>query len=295
MKIDTNKLLFNTAGILIGLFAAGYAISDQFTTQKASACAARYSVSSIQPIANASGDLLTPIELQAMAGAREYGMLEHAKIIPMRGAPSPAVLEVTVPKGDGKPERGTAAPRSGIGMQWTPFDVAGAQSTCLSYSIYLPSDFDFGDGGMLPGLFGGSRFDGFEKGESKPGFAARVTWREKGVGEVSVQIPKLGDKISSIGRDKFQLARGRWISIEQELQLNTPKRPDGKLRLWIDGELRFEHDKLPWRDEASTSVEGVVGNVGFGTVERPGQAPRESKILLSPFELRWQQQVSAKK
>lgn len=295
MKIDPGKLLFNAAGVLIGLFAVGYAINDQFTSQKTSACAQRYSVSSIQPTVNSRGALLSPIELQAMAGAREYGVLDSAKMIEVKGAPAAAVMEITVPKSVGKPERSAALPQSGIGMQWSPLEAAGAQSACLSYSVYLPSDFDFAEGGMLPGLFGGSRFDGIDKGENKPGFAARVVWREKGVGEVGIQIPKLGDKTGAVGRDKFQLTRGRWISIEQEIQLNTPKKPDGKLRLWIDGELRFEHDKLQWREEASTSIDGVLGNIGFGTVERPGIAPRESKILLAPFELRWQQMVSAQK
>lgn len=288
MKIDTGKLVFNAGGVLIGLFAVGYAISDFFAVEKTLACAQRYSVSTLFPLKNAGGNLLSPPELQAMAGAREYGMLENASVLRVDGAPSPAVLEVSLPRGEARSTRSAAAEPSGIGMRWSPSEIAGATSACLTYSAYLAEDFDFGEGGILPGLYGGSRFDGADRGEQKPGFVARVMWRERGAGDVTVQLPKIADKqAASLGRDKFQLPRGRWITIEQEVVLNTPRTPDGKYRLWIDGELRIERDNLPWRDEASTTIDGVVGNVGFGTVDRPGIAPRDSRIRIAPFELRW--------
>lgn len=288
MRIDTGKLLFNAGGVMIGLFAVGYAVNDYFTVERTPACAMRYDVSTLFSLTNAGGNLLSPIELQAMAGAREYGMLENARVVSASGAPAPAVLEINVPRGDGRLQRGQATQVSGIGMRWEPQEIAGATSACLSYSAYLADDFEFGEGGTLPGLFGGSRFDGADRGGQKPGFAARVMWREKGIGDVTVQLPKIADKQgASLGRDKFQLPRGRWFSIEQEVVLNTPRKPDGKYRLWIDGELTIERDNLQWRDEASTTIDGVVGNVGFGTVDRPAPAPRDSRIRIAPFELRW--------
>ncbi len=288
MKIETDKLLFNAAGVLIGLFAVGWVVSDFFTVEKTKVCAARYNVSTLLPVQNASGALLSPIELQAMAGTREYGMLEHAKVVPASGAPATAVLQVAIPQGQAKSQRSSDDAKSGVGMRWTPTEIAGATSACLTYSAFLPADFDFGDGGMLPGIYGGSRFDGFDRGEQKPGFVVRVMWREKAIGDVTVQVPKIADKTAaSLGRDRFQFQRGSWVQIEQEVILNAPGKSDGKYRLWVDGVLRLERDNLQWRDEAGTTIEGVVGNVGFGTVEKPGQAPRASEIKLTPFELRW--------
>lgn len=288
MKIETDKLLFNAAGVLIGLFAVGYVVSDMFSVEKTKICAARYKVSTLLPVKNAGGALLSPIELQAMAGSREYGMLEHAKVVSVSNAPAPAVLQITLPKGQAKPQRSSDEARSGVGMRWTPPEISGATSACLTYSAFLPSDFEFGDGGMLPGLYGGSRFDGFDRGEHRPGFVVRVMWREKAIGDVTVQVPKIADRNpASLGRDRFQFKRGSWVQIEQEVVLNTPGKPDGKYRLWVDGTLRLERDNLQWRDEAGTTIEGVVGNVGFGTVDKPGLAPRSSQIGLTPFELRW--------
>ncbi|MEQ1711181.1 MAG: polysaccharide lyase [Hyphomicrobium sp.] len=288
MKFDANKFLFNAAGVLIGLVAVGYAVNDFFTVETTKICASRYKVSTLLPLQNSSGALLSPIELQAMAGAREYGMLERAKVVAASGAPSPAVLEITLPKGESRSQREASREQSGIGMRWTPKEIAGATSACLTYSAFMPSDFEFGDGGILPGIYGGSRFDGAERGEHKPGFVVRAGWREKAVGDVTVQLPKIADKVAaSLGADRFQFSRGRWVQIEQEVVLNTPGRADGKYRLWVDGGMRIERDNLQWRDEASTTIEGVAGNVGFGTVEKPGQSPRTSQVRLTPFELRW--------
>lgn len=288
MKIHTGKLLFNAAGVLIGMIAVGYVIGDLFTVETTKVCAARYKVSTLLPVQNSRGELLSPIELQAMSGAREYGMQEHARIASISGASAPAVLQIAIPQGQAKVQRGKDDSKSGIGMRWSPSEIAGATSACLTYSAFLPADFEFGEGGMLPGLYGGSRFDGYDRGEQKPGFAVRVLWREKAVGDVTAQVPKIADKAAvSLGRDKFQFPRGSWVQIEQELVLNTPGRPDGKYRLWVDGVLRLERDSLLWRDEAGTTIEGVVGNVGYGSVEKPGQAPRASLISLTPFELRW--------
>lgn len=288
MKIETDKLLFNAAGVLIGLFAVGWVVSDMFAVETTKVCAARYNVSTLLPIKNERGELLSPIELQAMAGTREYGMLEQARIASVAGAPAPVVLQIAIPQGLAKSKRGADDTPSGVGMRWAPPEIAGATSACLTYSAFLPADFEAGDGGMLPGLYGGSRFDGYDRGEKKPGFAARVMWRDNANGDVTVQGPRIADKsAASIGRDRFQFKRGRWVQIEQEVVLNTPGKPDGVYRLWVDGVMRLERYKLQWRDEAGTTIDGVVGNVGYGTVDKPGKAPRASQISLTPFELRW--------
>jgi len=286
MEINTNKILFNAAGLFIGLFAAGYAINDTFSVKRTSACAARYPISTLYSMRNASGGLLSAIELQAKAGDREYGVLAHAKVVGIVGGPAEEALEVSIPKGEAKVARGGDG-KSGIGMQWQPDGVRSGDSACLGYSVFLPTDFEYGEGGILPGLYGGSRFDGYDRGDGRDGFASRSMWRENGVGEIHIQLGKMGDRGgTTIGKDKFQLPRGRWVAIEQELVLNTPKKADGKLRVWIDGELKIENDHMQWREHETTRIEGVAANVGFGTVERPGAAPGAVKLRVAPFELR---------
>lgn len=295
MKLDMNKVLFNLAGLLIGGFAIGYVISDALSTRKPSACSARYDVATMFPVHNAKGELLSPIELQAMAGRHERGVLERVSIVPGAGAPAPAVLEVKLPKGTAAPRHGSLAhSESGIGLRWSPQEVQGATSACLSYSAFVPADFEFGEGGVLPGLYGGDFVDPADGRGTRPAFAARLAWRGTGAGDAVLYHPRNGENHLNDGRPtgmiaagRFEMPRGRWMTVEQEIVLNTPARRNGTYRLWIDGALKLELGNIPWRDSADVGIEGVVGNIGFSNYDRPSASPADTMMRLSPFELRW--------
>ena len=43
------------------------------------------------------------------------------------------------------------------------------------------------------------------------------------------------------------LVRERWYSIEHFIKMNTPGKPDGVIRGWVDGKLAFEKTNMIWR------------------------------------------------
>jgi hypothetical protein len=172
---------------------------------------------------------LTPIELQARVGLREWGFVENATIVPAAEAPAGAALQVklaSVAAG----ETSDGRPRNGIEFRWSLPGVKAANAACLSYSVWLPEGFAFNDGGVLPGIVGG-------KPDQKSDFGSRLQWRPGGVGELTVA---LSGSLPRRQPGRLYAAQGRWTSIEREIVLNTPGTANGASRLWVDGQLKAE-------------------------------------------------------
>lgn len=60
------------------------------------------------------------------------------------------------------------------------------------------------------------------------------------------------------------LQADRWYCVEQHIKLNTPGRPDGVLRAWVDGKPVFERRDLRLRDTPALRVENIWMNVYLG-------------------------------
>lgn len=283
-KLNPYSILFNAAGALIALAIGSYVVRDLLTTEETPPCSNRYPAPSRFALESEGGVPLSGIELQARAGARERGVLEHARAVRLAGAPAPTLLEVKL--GRGERVSGSVEP-SGVAMTWTPPDLSGAASACLSYSVWFPEDFPFGLAGTLPGIAGGEAAELSATGK-RTAFAERPMWREAGKGELLVELPSTpSGRGISLDRGKFALERGRWVRLDQEVVLNTPGKADGALRLWVDGALKSENTAVLWREDAATLVTGVVAEVHYGTPDRAPPSHAETVVRFTPFELRW--------
>lgn len=60
------------------------------------------------------------------------------------------------------------------------------------------------------------------------------------------------------------LQSNRWYAIEQHVKLNTPGKPDGVLRAWIDGRPAFEKTDIRYRHVDSLKIEQIWMNVYHG-------------------------------
>ncbi len=275
----TYNLIFNAVGALIGVTVLGYVAYAFFHTERAAPCSARYPAPLRFALHTSTGTLLSPIELQARVGLNEWGVNENARVVEAAEAPGGAALEVTLA---GVPDvEAGGRPANGVSFRWAPQGARAAGGVCLSYQVWLPHDFSFENGGLLPGPFGGPPGAGASGPDANGRFAAHPLWRQAGDG--TFDVAPTGSGYVPVDRRGFPLPKGRWISIEQELVLNAPGEANGLVRLWLDGALKAETTRLALRTDAAEKFIGVLADIGY--VRAPEKA---GTLRITPFELSWQ-------
>lgn len=280
MKLDKNTILFNAGGGLALLIVGAYFVRTTLFPAQQPPCSTTYTQLTQLPLEHSGGDLFTAAELQARLAGRDAGVIDSTRVVRVKSGPG-AVLEVDLPKGSLSPRSTTT--KGGIGFQWRPSRLETANSACLTYSVWLPFDFDFKKGGTLPGLYGAS-----DAGrDDKLMFAARYMWRESGKSEVLATLPVNGEpKPTSIEPEAFKLSAGRWIRLEQEVILNTPGRKDGAIRVWVDGAQVIDKSQLVLRENDQIVFGGVQADAYYGGSDSSFASPKDTKIRFSPFEVR---------
>ncbi len=180
-------------------------------------------------------------------------------------------LRVNYPKGGLGP--------SGTGLQFPIVfrDIPGIkqdyyQEAYLRYYVKFEEGFDFRKGGKLPGLMGGGDSwtrSGGNQPNGRNGWTLRFMWVENGKIVVYAYVPKSengkwGGEVWGQGIDcHFNATPGKWHCIEQYVNVGTPGKDDGKLRVWIDGVERVNIDDMRFWDEENNK--GRIGGVYFST------------------------------
>ena len=287
-KNAISPVLVNVAGVALGLFLTAYVVRDTFSASTLPPCSASYPEATEFTLNSSDRVPLSTIELQARAGANEWGVLENAQVTAMDGAPSPLVLKVNLPKGSTSMYQTEMKP-GGMSFRWQPKGMEGATSACLSYGLFVPAEFDFGDGGELPGVFGGKGYEPLVQADGENGFASRLKWANDGKGELGLQAPyETNGRFSySIPGLDFTIPRERWVTIEQETVLNTPGEANGIARIWIDGVLKIEQTEVVWRASDGLTLKGVVNDVWYGGLDSTSNAPADTFLALTPAAIRW--------
>ena len=212
--------LGGAAFVIIG----GFFAYQLFKSRDIAPCGARYETVTQMSLQKQGGALLAPGELQARVGIGERGVLEKATVVKIEGQ-SPIALKVNV--------GGPVPADTGATFLWSPSALAKATSACLSYTVYVPDDFDYARGGRLPGLFGGTPYAAQQNAQS--GFSTRFTWDQNGGMGVAANFSDIGGTAQSPEPTRFGsdalLPRGQWVQIDQEIALNAPNAQNGTLRL----------------------------------------------------------------
>ncbi|RPD59295.1 hypothetical protein L226DRAFT_488914 [Lentinus tigrinus ALCF2SS1-7] len=178
-------------------------------------------------------------------------------------------------------------PQGGADFYATPLDLSRARNVSMEYSVFFPSDFDWVEGGKMPGIYGGH--DGCSGGDDALDcFSTRLMWRSNGAGELYLYAPK--DKQTaalcktppqsvcdsdygfSIGRGAFYFAAGKWTHIRQTVVLNTPGEQDGGFTLDVNGKRVIERSDIFYRDDPS-------GDAGSGASALTEEAVKASSAL----------------
>ncbi len=281
----------NAAAGTLGAFVAVYLVHDFWTTESLPICHKRYTTPTEFSLLSKPLTPMTPAELQARVGGREFGVLQNASVIPVANAPAPLAMEIKLPKGRGSVFNDPAK-AGGVSFRWDPRGMGGADRACLSYHVMVPENFDFGSAGVLPGLYGGgAKFDAKSAADGINGFATRVAWSANGVGKINLQVP--GDDANGLSKlvsfTNFSIAKGKWVAIEQEIALNTPGQPDGLMRLWVDGELMLEMVDVLWRKDARLTLSGVLSDISYGSVDSDASAPADATLNVTPMQVSWKE------
>lgn len=270
----------NAVGGLALLLVGSYLVWDATRSREIAICSARYPVATQMSLQKPNGAALSPAEFQARVGFGERGVIENT-VVRSTDGPMPLVLDFKL--------GGPVTADTGAAFPWSLPGVTKAKSACLSYSVFVPNDFDFGAGGTLPGLFGTTAAGG--NGRLQTGFNTRIAWNdEAGVGVLTNLSSSTNDvEGGELGRylSGFKMPRGRWVRIEQEAVLNSPNAKDGLLRVWIDGRLSVEDPAIAWRGTGNVQLGGALIDIGYVHIANRTEK-KPTKLSISPLQLSWQ-------
>jgi len=243
------------------------------------ACSQRYAP--FAPIALTAGLPAAAAVERAFRPYRAWGIAQNVRLVADAADGSPA-LAVRYPEGSVAPS--STAPRGGAGFLSRVGLGEAAVAACLGYRLRFAPGFAFNKGGKLPGLYGG---DGPSGGAAAAnGFSARLMWRRDGAGELYAYLPRRRQRHGeSVGRGAWRFPTGRWVSIEQEIVLNTPEAADGVVRIWVDGRLSLERRDLRWREHAGVLIEGLMFSTFFGGKDASWASPEDQEAVFADFRL----------
>ncbi|MGE0767429.1 MAG: polysaccharide lyase [Hyphomicrobiaceae bacterium] len=282
-KANPTGLLLNAGAILLVVASAGIVLRSAFVGSQVAPCKERFQ-SATRFSLESGGAPVSIAQLQGQLASTDWGFTPGARVTDLRSSPSKHVLELDLASAPSVSKE-KSAERAGIGFEWSPQSFGRPQAACLSYSVLVPEGFTFGQGGRLPGLYGGST-----SGPTDPSsqFSTRYTWTGNGQLDVYSQLPGLSEGRSVGGKvGSFALTPGKWTELEQEVVLNTPGKADGILRVWQNGKLAIEKKDLSFRTMPNVALSGVLAETVAGAV-RAGTKRGALKIWLTPFQLNWQ-------
>lgn len=220
------------------------------------------------------------------ASTRDWGTEENVLILsPLASGLTEPALRVLYPKHSSSPSDADqdGIPRGGLGFYTEQKHLQEADRACLHYLLRFEANFDFVKGGKLPGLYGGKAPSGGEEVTGTNGYSMRLMWREDGQGELyAYLVDREGE---SIGRGSWYFPSGRWVSVEQEVILNTPGENDGLVRIWIDGWPVLEAHGLVYRTTHEVGIDGLMFSTFFGGTGEKWRTPRDQHVDFAAFRL----------
>ncbi|MDY7115670.1 hypothetical protein RAN53_04870 [Halomonas sp. SSL-5] len=282
---DSRHLALLLTALLSGLASAGASAQEDeepaLSYPRVAPCSARYPlVATPQPDLTAE-DARAGVR-QGFGTQRDWGVEDNVELLDAdaTGLGEPG-LRVHYPEG-------TSAPgdteKGGAGFYAAPTGLAGAERACLTYRVRFASGFDFVKGGKLPGLYGGDAPSGGDEVDGESGFSMRFMWREAGQGELYEYVASQDEEFgASVGRGLWSFPTGEWVTIEQELVLNTPGEADGLARVWIDDVPVLEQSEIIYRTTEEVSIDGLMFSTFFGGSGKEWRTPSDQHADFAAF------------
>jgi hypothetical protein len=285
MKRPSNTAIaINVVAIGIMGTAAYAAIRHSVFPERAEACVERYHQEQTLALIK-NKQKISPDDLQASLNGLDIGVTENLTIRELKEGPANAAIGARY-GANSRMMPTAASPAGGFSFPWQPRGLPrDAQAACLSYHVFVPKDFDFGLGGVLPGL---SARDGGTVVGSLHGVDTAIIWR--GDGSIESNVSRLTESDRSVEQfsgNRTKLEKGRWVRIDHEMVLNTPKAANGIVRTWVNKSLVVEAIEKTLREGSTVVQTGVAAHTYFGGEGIGGAAPKEQTLWMTPFEVRW--------
>ena len=159
-------------------------------------------------------------------------------------------------------------------IQWQA-DLGGVyEDVILEYRVrFVGSDFDFRDGGKLPGLAGGTAPTGGQDSADGLGYSARFMWRNTSSNpdpyftQYMYDMDKADGRTGrhvTLGGSPIYLETDHWYTVRSRILMNTPGSSDGVIQAWIDGELVLDIRDARLRSDASLGTDMLYFSTFFG-------------------------------
>lgn len=276
---STTMILLNGAVALVAVASVVTMGRSILGVDQLEPCRERYPNAIQWSVQRDNGELLSSSDLQARLGSTDWNLMERVTVVKADGRGAALAFNLA---GLGDRSRSPAKASPGAGFEWAPQSAGPVKAACASYTLRLDRDFEFGNGGRLPGLFGGRSG---EDRNAHDAFSARLTWGKDGQLSIYGHMPGLASSLDVRNeRRESELPVGQWITVDQEVVLNTPGRSDGVVRVWLDGKLLFENRNLSFRTGPESQIRGVLAEVAY-TQQPPAKG--SSGVSVTPFEFRW--------
>ena len=194
---------------------------------------------------------------------------------------SGATLDVKYGKGSSAPSC-TNCPTSGGGQFYQDLgkigrgDLEKATTLHLQYQVRFPTNFDFGRGGKLPGLYGGDPGSA-SGGRHGNAWSTRFMFRNGSKGEVYVYTPSGDGYGKDIGLGSWNFAAdGKPHTIQQSVNRST-----GRITVWYDNKQVLATNAVP--GISGIPFNGVFFSTFFGGHETSWGPKREVHAYFSNF------------
>ncbi|KAF9933844.1 hypothetical protein FBU30_004240 [Linnemannia zychae] len=217
-------------------------------------------------------------------------------------ASNTTVLQLNYPKGSYAPSIGPVM--GGTHFYAKPFgDKTPFSKMLVSYDVAFPSGFNWVLAGKLPGIYGGSTYDGCTGGIQSTGancLTMRLMWRQNGVGEVYAYVPAdpkssfcnnpevlCNDQYGkSIGRGQIYFQPGVWTRLDMVMELNEPAgNSNGTLQVYQNGNLVVHLDNVPYRSTGMVGFQGLLFSSFFGGSDPTYATPVDQSIYFRNVQL----------
>lgn len=221
---------------------------------------------------------------------------------PLGDGTSGLVMQVNYPKGSYTPSLGPVM--GGTQFYAAPFgDKTPFAKMMVSYEVAFPTGFNWVLGGKLPGVYGGSPYDGCSGGVQSTGancLTMRLMWRPNGLGEVYAYVPAdhnsnlcksenvlCNDQYGkSIGRGLIYFAPNMWHRIDMVMALNDPAgKQNGLLEVYQNGVQVISMNNMPYRTTGMVGFQGLMFSSFFGGSDPSYATPVDTTVYFRNVQL----------